>query len=446
MKIRILSLLFIICIVISCKRETIDFISLSGKIENLKTDSIYIRGTDFYKAIALVNGEFKDTLSISTSGYFEFISGNEHAQLFLHPDDSLTLFVNQEQFDETLRFTGSSANENNYLVKKYLEEEKMLTNPERFFTQTSEAYKAQLTEYKTALENDLRNTAVSDEFKEFQLQNITYDYLMLLDQYATYYPYFTGEKANITPEISKELNEIESYNEEWFSSLPSYKSFVMQRLLVQIDKTESVEEIDKIIASIPSTKIKNEVLKILSNWMVASNPDFDKLNNLIQKHTTDKELLKNNSEKYNAVKRLSPGNPSPEFTYNSIDESQVSLSDLKGKLVYIDVWATWCGPCLIEIPALKELESDYHSKNIVFVSISIDEPHNFDKWKKMVKDKELGGIQLFADKNWQSDFIKAYAIDAIPRFILIDTNGNIINSNAPRPSDPLLREQLNELL
>ena len=66
-------------------------------------------------------------------------------------------------------------------------------------------------------------------------------------------------------------------------------------------------------------------------------------------------------------------------------------------------------------------------------------------WKKMIVDKELGGIQLFADKAWESDFIKNYKINGIPRFILIDPEGNIVSADAPRPSNPKLVEMLKEL-
>ncbi len=63
-----------------------------------------------------------------------------------------------------------------------------------------------------------------------------------------------------------------------------------------------------------------------------------------------------------------------------------------------------------------------------------------------MKEKELGGAQLFADKNWMSDFIKAFNINSIPRFILIDPSGNVVDADAARPSDPRLQEQLNKLL
>jgi thiol-disulfide isomerase/thioredoxin len=137
---------------------------------------------------------------------------------------------------------------------------------------------------------------------------------------------------------------------------------------------------------------------------------------------------------------------SPSFDYENHKGGATKLEDLRGKYVYIDVWATWCGPCIAEIPHLKKLEEQFHGKNIEFVSISIDTKKDYEKWKKFVVTKELGGIQLFADNDWNSAFVKAYGINSIPRFILIDPDGKVVNANADRPSFPTLAKTLEVLV
>jgi thiol-disulfide isomerase/thioredoxin len=154
--------------------------------------------------------------------------------------------------------------------------------------------------------------------------------------------------------------------------------------------------------------------------------------------------------KFNVLRSLEKGMKSPVFNnYENFNGERTSLSDLKGKYVYIDVWATWCGPCIREIPSLKIIEKKYENKNIHFVSLSIDERnrprYNYEAWRKMIIEKELTGIQLFADNAFNSKFTKAYGIDSIPRFLLIDPDGNIVSGNAPRPSDPKLLELFNSL-
>lgn len=157
-------------------------------------------------------------------------------------------------------------------------------------------------------------------------------------------------------------------------------------------------------------------------------------------------LVNYHEEKFVLNTLLGKGKESPKFmAYENNAGGTMSLHDLKGKYVYIDVWATWCGPCIAEIPSLKKIEKAYHGKNIEFVSLSIDEPKDYDTWKKMIVDKELGGIQLLADKAWQSEFVQNYKIKGIPRFILIDPNGNIVSPDAPRPSDDNLKKLFNSL-
>ncbi len=141
------------------------------------------------------------------------------------------------------------------------------------------------------------------------------------------------------------------------------------------------------------------------------------------------------------------GKPSPAFeNYRNYNGGTTSLSDLKGKYTYIDVWATWCRPCREELPFLKVLEEKYGDR-INFVSISVDKDKDYDKWKTFVKEQDLKGYQLFEGQDKMgSSFSKAYQITSIPRFILIDPQGYIYNPDAWVPSDPRTDKYLASLL
>ena len=155
-------------------------------------------------------------------------------------------------------------------------------------------------------------------------------------------------------------------------------------------------------------------------------------------------LTTNYAEQHNLLKNTAKGSDSPKFSnYENYKGGTSSLDDFKGKYVYIDVWATWCGPCKQQIPFLQSLEEKYHEKNIEFVSISIDKPNAKNAWKQMIADKNMGGVQLFAGTD--QSFANSYQISGIPRFILIDPEGKIVEANAPRPSDPNLRSIFTEL-
>ena len=188
-----------------------------------------------------------------------------------------------------------------------------------------------------------------------------------------------------------------------------------------------------------NTKINSFISNFKNKLSLINNESF-KTNQLKKIKLFEKELTKN----YKNSTKLNPGKPSPEFkNYLNYNGSKASLKDFNGKYIYIDVWATWCKPCKDEIPFLQKLENLYHNKNIEFISISIDSKQDYQIWKSMIADKKMSGTQLFA--NGDTNFTENYNINSIPRFILIDASGNIINANAPRPSDNKLIETLNSL-
>jgi thiol-disulfide isomerase/thioredoxin len=260
--------------------------------------------------------------------------------------------------------------------------------------------------------------------------------LKLADQYTNLY-LKNGKDLNITLDYTK-FDESIVYSGKGAKE----NNFLAKRMLSQSDK-----DFEGAMKAQDEVTLKAEVEKI-KNGVYASIPkDLD--NGFVTefKKMTEGDLA--GLEKYIAqsfsIKKLN-GTDSPTFNYENHKGGTTKLEDLRGKYVYVDVWATWCGPCRAEIPHLKKTETAYHDKNIEFVSLSIDQQKDHDKWKKFVDDKQLGGVQLMADKDWKSDFVKAYGIQGIPRFILIGPDGKIVNADAPRPSSPELAKLLDSVV
>jgi len=145
---------------------------------------------------------------------------------------------------------------------------------------------------------------------------------------------------------------------------------------------------------------------------------------------------------YNAT----PGRKGANFSFPDQDGKMVSLSDFKGKVVLVDVWATYCGPCKALIPALNQLEAELHDrKDLVFISVAQDGPRAKDTWLKIIKELQMGGIQLFAGGG-KNVLANDYKIKVMPRYLVFDRNGNVVTTEAPLPSSPALKKLLLETL
>lgn len=135
------------------------------------------------------------------------------------------------------------------------------------------------------------------------------------------------------------------------------------------------------------------------------------------------------------------------FTFPDAGGTDVSLSEFRGKVVYIDIWATWCGPCKREMPAMKALEAEYKdNKDIVFMGVSVDASKNIQKWKDFLVSEQLPGVQLFAGDMAGPALSKPYNIKGIPRFMLVGKDGSLIYMDAPRPSSTEIRAVLDAAL
>jgi len=146
------------------------------------------------------------------------------------------------------------------------------------------------------------------------------------------------------------------------------------------------------------------------------------------------------------IRKFGDNEPAIDFNGKTVDGKKIALSDFKGKVVVVDVWATWCGPCKGEIPSLQKLEEEMKGKDVVFMSYSIDDMKDHDKWIKFVADEKLGGVQIMGDAAWKSGICLDYKINAIPRFMVFNKLGQIVSIDAPRPSTPALKELVEKLL
>lgn len=330
-----------------------DYLSISGKIENLNVNEVFINGNGIQKRIEIAeDGSFQDSLVIKEEGLHNFYIKNpgKRAILYLKNGYDLKFTGDGSKFFESFVFEGKSegAQSNNFLTQRFVLGQ-TAGNVRGFISLDKDAFLKKIDRFKNGM-----------------------------DSITKLYP-----KANETL-----VKDSDGQNEKFFANIAdNYER--MHTLYIQQQEAEA---------------------------------------------------------------RLQKGKPAPDFKdFEDYKGGTKSLDDFKGKFVYIDIWATWCRPCIAQFPYLKKLEEDFKGKNISFVSISTDDNRRsgtweqaHTKWKDMVKEYNLGGTQLWAGKE-QDRFSMNYMANTIPRFILIDPEGNIVNSNEKRPSSPDIKEYFTSL-
>lgn len=444
-------------LIVSCKQEEKpDYSIINGTVENNTAETALVRGQEFEARIPIdKNGAFADTLHLKKDGFYELSVGRERTEIYLEKGKNLSVNLNANAFDESLKYSGDLANINNFLAAKYLWNEQKMDYKE-IFSLDENKFKARLDQNQKSIDSLYAANKIADEnFKKKLAEEEKYSRALLIENYKDAHRYYSGvEDYRVSDDFYDGLKDINFKDTLAFRNSVAYQNLLEAHFMRLVNEetfesgnnNQTVMYLKKVNEALPNGYAKDKIMNSYLQFGLKPDETLDEAYNIYKNSDPNPENLAKLTERYNKLKAITAGNPSPTFNYENHKGGTTDLASLKGKFVYIDVWATWCGPCLREIPSLKEVEKDYHNKNVAFVSISIDEPKDYDKWKAMVSEKELGGIQLMADNNWKSKFISDYAILGIPRFILIDPQGNIISADAPRPSDPMLRKTFDDLM
>jgi thiol-disulfide isomerase/thioredoxin len=198
--------------------------------------------------------------------------------------------------------------------------------------------------------------------------------------------------------------------------------------------------------------IENDILKgqfFLKNVLTRTKSYDVPYKMLLEKYRpllVTKEQQKELADFILTINAAGTGEPGFNFDGTTPEGKVVKFSDFRGKVVVVDVWATWCGPCKTELPHLKKLKEEMIGKDVIIIGYSIDEQKNIEKWRQFVKDEGLTGVQIIGPDGFKSPVCVEYKINAIPRFMVFDKEGNIVSIDSPRPSNPELKRLIEKYL
>lgn len=452
-----LTLLLITFIAISyCSANDKSFAILSGTITNNSESIIKILKIDnssIKEVLIDDSGYFIDTIYIEEPSLYFYQIGRSYSSVFLKSGYDLKLSIDSNDFYKSIKFSGEGSDVNNFHVARGHLKGELVGDPKTFFVVPVDDFLGKIENNKNKFLSLLENSDLSPSDKKIQSKIIYYDYLLTKNNYDKFYHYHTKVHPVLPDDYYNPIREMDLNDEELFFNDKNYRSLLTEHW--RISSKESLELdpnltmiqfVKNEIININNYDIKDHYSSMLLREMNKDNKNINQDYLEILSVFNDDKLKDKLTARYNSVNDTKPDMASVDFNYENYNGGITSSNDLKGKILYIEIWATWCGPCISEMPSLKQLIADFKDKNIEFVSISIDSKNDYDKWKAMVLRKDVGGTQLYADKGLDSDFMKGFNVGLLPRSILLDEFGNIISSHAPRPSNTSTKEFLESIL
>ncbi len=191
-------------------------------------------------------------------------------------------------------------------------------------------------------------------------------------------------------------------------------------------KQKVLDEVDLFIKNKPASPVTSFIVYVTSpiaNDAAVLEKRYNALNSVAKETFYGREIAK-----YIASSKIgAEGTQAIEFTQNDTANNPVSLSSFKGKYVLVDFWASWCGPCRNENPAVVAAYNAFKDKNFTILSVSLDQ--NKDRWKQAIQADNLTWTHVSDLKYWQNEVAQLYRINSIPANMLLDPSGKIIARN-----------------
>jgi thiol-disulfide isomerase/thioredoxin len=401
------------------------------------------------------DGSFSFDISAKAGTYYSLQVGKLNFSLYLSPGDSTHLVIDPANAENNLLVTGDKINEINYLK---LKEERIASlgfndfpgmwqlPPQEYLHHKDslmQAFVGVFDSLKVLRGVEPEFIALEDAY--FKYQPLFFDYI-----YPDYHTYFSNTSADSLdfdreavkaaaasiPDDQPELLAVRPVRDLLEMRIREWRDAALEADSTAADGPDGYNRLAYIAAD-----------SIFRNPEVRDYFKFREVKDLLDymgpvkaQGLYDRFMLEASSDEFKNLLELArakwapimPGNTVPEFSFVNNQDSAMSLSDLRGKLVYVDIWATWCGPCINEHPYWEKLKADYEGKAVAFVTLSID--NNPEPWKKMLVDKDMEGNQWYAPGAWRSDIATHFMVTSIPRFLLFDTEGRILDPTAERPS------------
>ena len=397
-------------------------------------------------------GKFFLNFPLDKPAAIDFVHGGKSITLILAPQDSVYMRIYKEGEDYAYEFSGRGFEESylNYLNYRDFDKEVIKTFNQTLTTSDPASYEKQVKEWmKTFREvqgKNLKTLKAGSDLKKLagkmELVKEANYYLIYINYYRSqatgqYIPAESFRKFVSQPELFK-IDHTPN---------PEYQNFLLLHLTnmgpePQENTCKGIVSFLEFTDSVYAHKSKAELLgRIL--WEGMDNNCFKEIKDWYESYlnwTPYPDYAQALRSKAATLSSLSPGDDAPDFEFVDKDGNTHTLAELRGKVIYLDFWATWCGPCIQSMKLSGPLKEKFKDNpNVAFVYISTDQ--NQAKWQGHYITNN-GEPNMWHLGNSAYAASSAYRITTIPRYVIIDKNGKIVDPNAPRPYSPEIEQIL----
>lgn len=437
-------------------------VTLTGKVQKSDDGEIFIASLpsllhpEEKRTIAkLQQGKFSLELPVDRPITVELVYGNESVPLYLEPGFDLTVAFTAGKMLKTLKYKGEGANENNYLAlhtRRFDEEEDYQTLPDN--VKLSEKEFIQFLEYRkedqlAIFEKKVASKPISEFFKEIILAEIEFSYA---NDRLTFFD--MRERMMLSARLSPSANYfsfLEQLDMQQKASLesmtfPTFLRNYITHLSRQAQLSSSDKHYFKNIYELVSNSLQGASRTMAQAHIIRQSMQQGNVLHvpaMLQNFEMDKANLLVHAalrQQYESHPGLGIGSVAPEFSLYDVNGQLVSLSDFRGKTVYLSFWRTDCGLCMVEQPHAQELARKLQGHDVVLVNIGVDE--NEQTWRSVVQSRGLSGVQLYLQGQGH-ELARKYGLKDVPAYFLIDETGTILSTKPRRPID---REAEKEIL